>query len=452
MSLSKLFGTDGIRGIANKDLTAKLAYRIGLAAATVLTAEHQGRARVVIGKDTRLSSDMLEAAIVSGLCSGGADAQLLNVAPTPAVAYITAELNADAGIVISASHNPYEWNGIKIFNSKGFKLSDELEESIEALVLSDADLEVADGGKIGHILKGGEYPLADYVQHLRTKARVSKRLKIVVDCANGAASVTAERVFGAYTQELYIINDEPNGKNINEKCGSTSLKRLSEKVVKLGCDLGFAFDGDADRCKAVDELGNEIDGDKLMAICGKDMREHGILNNDIIVATIMSNLGFHEFARENGINAISAPVGDRAVLERMQREGANLGGEQSGHIIFLDDATTGDGQLAALRFLSIASRSEYSVSELASAVPEYPQVLVNVELPADADKAALMKSPKLLLAIDDAERELGSRGRIVVRPSGTESLLRVMVEAKTKASAEQTAEAIAAAARTFTAR
>lgn len=450
--MSKLFGTDGIRGIANKDLTAKLAYRIGLAAATVLTAEHQGRARVVIGKDTRLSSDMLEAAIVSGLCSGGADAQLLNVAPTPAVAYITAELNADAGIVISASHNPYEWNGIKIFNSKGFKLSDELEESIEALVLSDADLEVADGGKIGHILKGGEYPLADYVQHLRTKARVSKRLKIVVDCANGAASVTAERVFGAYTQELYIINDEPNGKNINEKCGSTSLKRLSEKVVKLGCDLGFAFDGDADRCKAVDELGNEIDGDKLMAICGKDMREHGILNNDIIVATIMSNLGFHEFARENGINAISAPVGDRAVLERMQREGANLGGEQSGHIIFLDDATTGDGQLAALRFLSIASRSEYSVSELASAVPEYPQVLVNVELPADADKAALMKSPKLLLAIDDAERELGSRGRIVVRPSGTESLLRVMVEAKTKASAEQTAEAIAAAARTFTAR
>jgi phosphoglucosamine mutase len=429
--LGKYFGTDGIRGIVNNGLNAELAFRVGQAAAMVL-AENSANKRPLftIGKDTRISCDMLEAAITAGLCSAGADVMHLGVVPTPAVAFITADCGADAGIVISASHNPYEHNGIKIFNGKGFKLSDELELRIEELVDGTKPLTAKLNGDIGRvILRGREY-VDRYVEHVVSvsEGKIGK-LKVMIDCSNGAATRTVSDIFGRFPLDLELIKDHPDGCNINDNCGSTHIEGLGRMVVAGGFDLGLAFDGDADRCLAVDENGNLVDGDKIMAICAKSMIEEGRLSKNAIVATVMSNLGFHEYCNKNGIDLHCAAVGDRNVLEMMQENGFNLGGEQSGHMIFLDYATTGDGQLAAVRFLKVLSQSGKKLSELASEIPTYPQVLQNIAINGGNEvKKRIISDEELKQMIEYEQTKLGDSGRILVRPSGTEALIRVMVE------------------------
>ncbi|NLH01991.1 MAG: phosphoglucosamine mutase [Clostridiales bacterium] len=430
--MGKYFGTDGIRGIVNKGLDASLAFRVGQAAAMVLSENTENRKPLfTIGKDTRISCDMLEAAITAGLCSAGADVMPLGVIPTPAVAFITADCGADAGIVISASHNPYEHNGIKIFNSKGFKLSDELELRIEELIDSDEPLAAKTDGDIGRIVSRGNEYVDRYVEHIVSVSEGKiGRLKVMIDCSNGAATRTANDIFGRFPLELELIKDHPDGCNINAGCGSTHIEGLSRMVVAGGFDIGLAFDGDADRCLAVDEKGNLVDGDKIMAICGKAMAQEGKLNKNAIVATVMSNLGFHEFCSRNGIELHCAAVGDRNVLEMMLDNGFNLGGEQSGHLIFLDYATTGDGQLAAVRFLKVLSQSGKKLSELAAEIPTYPQVLRNIAIEGGNEvKKKIMDDEKLKKMIEEEQKALGKSGRILVRPSGTEALIRVMVEA-----------------------
>lgn len=444
--MGKYFGTDGIRGIVNEGLDAELAFKVGCAAAYVL-AERNAESKPIftIGKDTRISSDMLEAALTAGLCSAGADVIPLGVIPTPAVAYITVKSGADAGIVISASHNPFEHNGIKIFSGSGYKLSDELEERIEKLVDNFDDIPLRTHGEIGKVRENDGVYTDMYIEHLRSCACGPIRdLKIAVDCANGAASKTAEKLFSAFPIKCDFIHDYPDGININNNCGSTHLDSLRAKVVDGGYDLGIAFDGDADRCLVVDDKGNVVDGDKIMAICGCAMKEGGSLSGNTIVATVMSNLGFHEFADRSGLNVKCAAVGDRNVLEMMQAGGYNLGGEQSGHLIFLDDATTGDGQLAAIKFLSIVSSCGKKVSELISDIPQYPQVLINVPIKGgNPAKVRIMQSDDLKRAIEKCESELEDSGRVLVRASGTEALIRVMVEAKTDAQAKNVASELA---------
>ncbi len=439
-----LFGTDGIRGIANKDLDSKLAFKVGMAAALALSGENSRRPVFTIGKDTRISSDMLEAALTAGLCAAGADVMPLGVIPTPAVAFITVAAGADAGIVISASHNPYEYNGIKIFNSEGFKLSDELEKLIESYISSGGDLPVKTNGAIGKVLPGGEDWANKYIEHTaRCKEGEINALKVVFDCANGAASRTARKLFSRFDIDYTIINDSPDGVNINKKCGSTHMKSLAETVVEGGFDLGIAFDGDADRCLVVDEKGSLVDGDRIMGICGKGMKDLGKLNGDTIVATVMSNIGFHKFAKSSGLNILCANVGDKYVLRMMQEGGFNLGGEQSGHMIFLGDSTTGDGQLTAVKFLSIVSASGKTVSELVTEIPQFPQILQNVIVEGgNAVKNRVLESEVLLSEIKTAEDKLGDSGRILVRPSGTEALIRVMVEAAEHDTARNIAEKI----------
>ena len=440
--MGKYFGTDGIRGIVNNGLDAELAFRVGKAAAMVLAENSLNkRPLFTIGKDTRISCDMLEAAITAGLCSAGADVMQLGIAPTPAVAFITTDSGADAGIVISASHNPYEHNGIKIFNSKGFKLSDELEARIEELVDSTEPLPSKLNGDVGRVVGRGHEFLDRYVEHIvsMSEGRIGK-LKVMIDCSNGAATRTVDEIFGRFPLELELIKDHPDGCNINSNCGSTHIDVLGKMVVAGGFDLGIAFDGDADRCLAVDENGKLVDGDKIMAICGKAMIDEGKLNNNAIVATVMSNLGFHEYCGINDIDLHCAAVGDRNVLEMMQENGFNLGGEQSGHMIFLDYATTGDGQLAAVRFLKVISQSGKKLSELAAEIPTYPQVLLNVAIDGGNDvKKAIISDEALLAMIKEEENALGKSGRILVRPSGTEALIRVMVEAKEKETADSVA-------------
>ena len=441
-----LFGTDGIRGVANDTLDNRTAYRVGLAAAYVLRHSADHRPLVSVGKDTRISSDMIEAALSAGLCAGGAIVVQLGVVPTPAVAYLTVANHADAGIVISASHNPYQYNGIKIFSAQGYKLSDELEEAIERMVLSTGPLPWdTDPAEIGQIYNG-HFALENYVYHLLSTVTAEiTDLRVLIDCANGSASKTAPRIFNRFNIGVSYLNDRPNGVNINAGCGSTHLEQLQEKVVDGCYDLGLAFDGDADRCLAVDEQGNVVDGDQIMAICAARMKAQGQLKNNGFVATVMSNLGLHRFAEAQGMDLLCSSVGDRHVLELMLEKGLVLGGEQSGHIIFLDHMTTGDGQLAALQFLQIVSQSGQRVSQLAAQVPQYPQVLRNVPAPHDAAaKAALAEHPAVLEAVARAEAMLGGDGRILLRPSGTEPLLRVMAEAGTDQLAAQAADLVAA--------
>ena len=433
--MGKYFGTDGIRGIANDGLDAQLAFRVGQAAAMVLAEEKEnGKPLITIGKDTRISGDMLEAALMAGLCAAGADVMLLGVIPTPAVAFITRDCEADAGIVISASHNPYEHNGIKIFNGQGFKLSDQLEEEIEALLDGEAPLAAKTNGEIGHVVDRGQEFVDRYIEHVVSAAGGEiRRLKVLMDCANGAASRTASEIFSRFPIDVEIIKDHPDGTNINDGCGSTHMELLSRLVVAGGFDLGLAFDGDADRCLAVDEQGHVVDGDKIMAICGAEMKAAGKLAHDAIVATVMSNMGFHKYTAAHGISLHCTSVGDRNVLEKMLQCGFNLGGEQSGHLIFLDDATTGDGQLAAVKFLRVITRRGKRVSELVNEIPTYPQVLQNVRISGGNDvKNALMADPELQEAIAREEKKLAGKGRILVRPSGTEALIRVMVEAESE--------------------
>ena len=426
--MGKLFGTDGIRGVANETLTCRLAYRVGQAAAISLERADGKRPKVVIGKDTRISSDMLEAALLAGLTASGCDAVRLGVIPTPAVAYLTVHEQADAGIVISASHNPFEHNGIKMFSAQGFKLSDELEAEIEALILQKGELPARTHGEIGRIYDGVQ--LVDvYLDHLASTVDGLQPIKVVFDCANGAASATAKKLFSRFPLQAEYLSVSPDGVNINENCGSTHLERLSRAVREGGFQLGLAFDGDADRCLAVDENGCEIDGDQIMAVCAEYLTAQGKLQSEGFVATVMSNLGLHKFCEAQHLKLLCAAVGDRNVLELMQKEGMVLGGEQSGHIIFLDHMTTGDGQLAALQFLSIVQQSGKKVSELSDKIVSYPQILRNVRVNSNAEKTAIMESPALREAIAKAEGELAGNGRVLIRPSGTEPLIRVMVEA-----------------------
>lgn len=442
--MGRLFGTDGARGVANTELSCELAMNIGRAAAMVLTEATHRRARIVIGKDTRISSDMLESALIAGICSVGADALVLGVIPTPAVAYLVKKYSADAGIMISASHNPVEYNGIKIFNGEGYKLSDALEDKIEAIVLDQKEEPpIKSGTEIGRVIREKNAG-NDYIEHLTgtMKGHIGGGLRIAVDCANGSASVTAPLLFAKLGLECEIISANPDGTNINAKCGSTHISALSRFVQENACDLGVAFDGDADRCLAVDESGKLIDGDKLIAIFAHALKAQNLLPHDTAVVTMLSNIGFFRFAEKYKINVSTTNVGDRNVLENMRENGYVLGGEQSGHIIFLSHATTGDGELTAIQLISILKKSGKKASELAAVMESYPQVLVNVKVDQDG-KERLDTDLDVSGAIKMAENQLGDDGRVIVRASGTEPLIRVMLEGKDKAEIEALAKNIA---------
>lgn len=426
--MARLFGTDGVRGVANESLTCELAVKIGQAAAAVLGGNQKKRPLVAVGMDTRISSDMLAGALSAGLCSSGADVLSLGVIPTPAVAYLVRKYHADAGVVISASHNSAEFNGIKIFSANGYKLPDELEEKIEDMILGDEKIhgEII-GADVGRIIPA-ENAHKDYVDYLRqTVSHTLDGLKIAIDCANGAASTTALMLFEQLGAQCHILNADPNGVNINDNCGSTHMESLRKYVLNNSMDVGIAFDGDADRCLCIDEKGNEVDGDFIMAICASDMKKHGKLKKDTVIGTVMTNLGFIKFCQANGINFIPTKVGDRYVLEEMLLEDYKLGGEQSGHVIFGDCATTGDGELTALKVLSVMYRESEKLSELASVMKKYPQVMVNVKVSPEG-KIKFYTDSKVKRAIEKAKESLGDTGRVVVRVSGTEPLIRVMAE------------------------
>ena len=443
--MGKLFGTDGIRGIVGETLTADMAYRVGKAVAVVLAEDKKGAPEITIGKDTRISSDMLESALIAGICSVGGNVIPLGVIPTPAVAYLTIQRKADAGIMVSASHNPYEHNGIKVFNSRGYKLSDETEARVEALLLSDAPIMEKTGSEIGRMIRGMREAHENYIDHLcATVEDDLSGLRVCVDCANGAASATAARLFDRFPDlHTDVIHADPDGVNINNGCGSTHLDQLKAMVKAGGYDLGIAFDGDADRCLMVDEAGEEIDGDQVIAACGLALKEAGELAGGAIVGTVMSNLGLHRFCKEHGIGLFCTSVGDRNVLEKMEECGYVIGGEQSGHTIFRRYATTGDGQLTALQFLDLLCRSGKKASELVGECKRYPQVLINVPVADKAKKEAVLSAPALQSAVAEQEEKLAGNGRVLVRPSGTEALIRVMVEAQTEPVARETAELLA---------
>lgn len=442
--MGKLFGTDGIRGIVGENLTAELAYRIGQAVAMVLWEENGRAPLITIGMDTRISSDMLESAMIAGISSVGGSVMPLGTIPTPAVAYLTIQVQADAGVVISASHNPFQHNGIKVFNGQGYKLSDELENRVEEKILSGEAMPIKSGAEIGKRIHGMKKLKSEYIKYLAESIDVDLGgLRVLIDCANGAAAATAPDLFANFAIEADFIHRKPNGININDRCGSTHLKSLAAMVTAGEYDLGIAFDGDADRCLLIDERGEIIDGDKIMAVCGLYMQEQGTLTGRAIVGTVMSNLGLHEFCNKNNIRLICTPVGDRNVLEKMLEFGYRIGGEQSGHMIFTDYATTGDGQLTALQFLRILSRSGKKASELAAVCPSYPQTLINVQLENQVGlKEKVMNCDELREAVRREEELLGGEGRILVRPSGTEPLIRVMVEAKTVEQTEECAQRV----------
>jgi phosphoglucosamine mutase len=437
--MARLFGTDGVRGIANKELTAQTAFSIGRAAASVIAKNAQHKPSVYIGKDTRISGDMLEMALAAGITSAGAGVIFAGVVPTPAIAMLARD-GADAGFVISASHNPYEYNGIKIFGGDGCKLSDEQEDEIEALIRT----ELPAGESIGRV-RHDSAAAEKYINSLLSceSPRLSG-LRIAIDCSNGAASATAGKLFSSLgAKELRIIHNSPDGVNINDRCGSTYLDSLIKTVTDGGYDAGIAFDGDADRCLCVDGGGKVIDGDSVLAVCAIREKRLGFLPGTRFVCTVMSNMGLHVWARKKGLETIRAQVGDRYVLKEMLDRGALLGGEQSGHVIFLRHSAAGDGQLTALKLLSEMAETGKSLAALTQDIPNYPQVLLNVTVKPEA-KEALASSPGLLRAVEAAEKELGENGRVLVRPSGTEPLVRVMVEGKNREDVRRLADNIAA--------
>ena len=446
--MGRLFGTDGVRGVANSELTCEMAMNIGRAAAMVLTDDDRRHPRILIGKDTRKSSDMLEAAITAGLCSVGANVIQLGVVPTPAVAFLVGKYKADAGIVLTASHNPCEFNGIKIFSGDGYKLPDALEEQIEAIVLDHvATPPTPVGGDLGTVTTAPNV-VRDYVDHVKSTVPFSlDGLRIAIDCANGASSRTAETLFTELGAECHMIANEPNGVNVNDKCGSTHMEGLMAYVKEHGLDAGVAFDGDADRCLAVDENGNLVDGDFVMAICAAVMKSRGKLAKSTVVGTIMTNMGFNRFCDENDMKFSATKVGDRYVLEEMLLEGYNFGGEQSGHVIFLDFATTGDGQMTAAQLLSIMRRRQAKLSSLATIMQRYPQVMVNVTTSPEG-KLRFYTDTEVKESIEKAKAALGNTGRIIVRPSGTEPLLRVMVEGENEEQISDLANQVADVLRT----
>lgn len=440
--MNKIFGTDGVRGLANSQLTCELALNIGRAVAVSLIENGIKRPKIIIGKDTRLSSDMLEGALKSGICSAGGDVLVVGIISTPAVAFLVKAYGADAGIMVSASHNSYQFNGIKIFDENGYKLPDKIEDRIEDLVfeglLSYKYPTCADIGEVDY----GSDALFDYVNHLKSTVQGDfGGMKIAVDCANGSAYEIAEELFRDLGAECHVLHNTPNGTNINEKCGSTNLKSLSDYVVKNHMDLGIAFDGDADRCIAVDENGEKADGDAIMAICALDMFERGKLAKNTIVGTVMTNMGFWEFCKKNGINFEATKVGDRYVLENMLANGYNFGGEQSGHIIFHDFSTTGDGELTAIQLINVLKRKKMKLSEAKNIFTIFPQVIVNVNV--DNNKKCLINNDEMVLkTISEVQERLNGNGRIIVRESGTEPLIRVMVECMDMEQSQNIAEKV----------
>ncbi len=426
--MGRLFGTDGFRGVANSELTCEMAFDIGRAAAYVLTKETKHKPKILIGKDTRISGDMLEAALSAGLCSVGAEVVSLGIIPTPAVAYLTRKYDADAGVVISASHNSAEYNGIKIFNSNGYKLNDAIEERIEAIVLDDAEkIELPTGDAVGSITKC-DTATADYIEFAKSTINCDLAgMKIAIDCANGASYETAVKVIVELGAEAFVVNNHPNGKNINLRSGSTHTKEFSEYVKNINVDIGLSFDGDADRLLVIDENGNLVDGDKIMFICADYLKERNGLAKNTLVTTVMTNLGLVLAAKEKGINIVQTKVGDRYVLEEMLKSGYALGGEQSGHIIFLDYNTTGDGLVSALQLLSILKEKNKKISELAEVFKTLPQAVVNAKV-SNSKKNDYVNDSIIMEAIRELEREFEGNGRVLIRPSGTEPCVRVMIE------------------------
>lgn len=427
--MGRIFGTDGARGVANTEISCTLAMDIGRAAAMVVARDHHKRKPVfLVGHDTRISHDMLESAIAAGLCSVGADVVTLGTVPTPAVAYLVANSDADAAIMLSASHNPYEFNGIKIFGAEGFKLTDEEEMEIEEIVLDHVlpyDLKWND--ELG-VIRSGETLVEQYIDHIVSTVEGDlSGIRVAADCANGSASATAAKIFAKLGADVTILNDEPNGVNINDNCGSTHIDVLGKYVRENGFDLGVAFDGDADRCLAVDESGELVDGDKLIAIFASQLKQEGKLANNTAVVTVMSNMGFFKFAEQAGIHVEKTSVGDRYVLQNMLEHGHCIGGEQSGHIIFREFMTTGDGQLTAVQLLWAIKKSGKKLSELAQLMQVYPQVILNVR--ADKEMKRMVKVDEgVLKRQQQLEEGMNGNGRILVRPSGTEPVIRIMVE------------------------
>ncbi|HEX6844755.1 MAG TPA: phosphoglucosamine mutase [Actinomycetota bacterium] len=440
--MGRLFGTDGVRGVAGIELTRDLASGLGRAAVMVLGRHGEGRPTFVVGRDPRESGTWLQEAVADGICAAGGDVILAGVEPTPAVAFLTTDAGASCGVVISASHNPPEYNGIKFFDRTGMKLDDALEDEIEGVLRTGEEppRELA-RGRVREIGEGRER----YLRHLLDAASSSLRgMRVVVDCANGAASELAPELLRRLEADVVAIHARPDGRNINDGCGALHPEVVAAEVVRLGADAGVSHDGDADRALFADAQGNVIDGDQVLAASAVAMRDTGELAGDTVVATVMSNVGFLRSMREHGIEVVQTRVGDRYVLEEMEARGATLGGEQSGHVIFRRQATTGDGLLTAVRFLSLAASRGVGVGELAAVMTRYPQVMVNVTVP---NRDALVDAAAVESAIADAEAELGDRGRVLVRPSGTEPLIRVMVEAETEEQARRHTEAIATVVR-----
>ena len=439
--MGQLFGTDGVRGVAGVELTVDLATKIGRAAASVLIGRGTQKPKVIIGKDTRISCDMLESALAAGFCSVGVDVLLAGVIPTPAIAYLVRLYGCDAGVVISASHNPMEFNGIKIFNGDGYKLPDEVENKIEDLIFSEERMPTyATGEKVGRVYECNTAE-KDYVNYLASTTNTNlEKLSVAIDCANGAASETAKKLFAALGAKCYFIGAEPDGCNINKNCGSTHLDKLAEFVKENKLHCGIAFDGDADRCLAVDENGDIVDGDKMIAIFAKEMKQSGTLKGNAAVVTVMSNLGFIEHMKENEIETAITKVGDRYVLEEMRDKGYSVGGEQSGHVILLNYNTTGDGQLTAVKLLSVLAESGQKLSELNGIYAQFPQVLLNVQ--ANEEQKLKYKNDENLQEYIKQENDNLVGGRVLVRVSGTEPLVRVMVEGRSEAEINACAERI----------
>ncbi|NBJ91210.1 phosphoglucosamine mutase [Parablautia muri] len=441
--MGRLFGTDGVRGVANDELTPLLAMQLGQAGAYVLTKENMHKPTIMVGCDTRISGDMLANALMAGICSVGANAVYVGVIPTPAVAYLTRKYKVDAGVVISASHNPVEFNGIKFFDGDGYKLPDELEDEIEAIIKNGmTGIKFPIGANVGKI-KYRTDAREEYINHSIQSVKIDlSGLKIVVDCAEGAAYYTSVEALRELGGNIVAIHNMPDGTNINANCGSTHMEELKARVVYEKANIGLAFDGDADRLLAVDEQGNVVDGDQIMAIIGNHMKENGDLANDTIVVTVMSNLGFTLMAEKNGIHTEQTKVGDRYVLERMKEIDASLGGEQSGHIIFLKENTTGDGLLSALHLLKVMVETGKTLSELASIMEVLPQALINAKVP-NHKKEKYMEYPEIASAIRRLNDKFAGEGRVLIRPSGTEPFVRVMIEGKDQKMIEDEAKQLA---------
>ncbi len=441
--MGRLFGTDGVRGLANEELTPILAMQLGQAGAYVLTKEKEHKPTIMVGCDTRISGDMLANALMAGACSVGANCIYVGVMPTPAVAYLTQKYKVDAGVVISASHNPMEFNGIKFFDGEGYKLPDAMEDEIEALIRDNMQgVKFPTGAGVGKV-KYRTDAREEYINHSITSVNVDLQgMKIVVDCAEGASYYTSVEALKELGANVVAIHTNPDGVNINANCGSTHMEELQARVVAEKAHVGLAFDGDADRLLAVDENGRMVDGDQIMAIVGNHMRKQGKLKNDVIVATVMSNLGFFLMAEKNGIKAEQTKVGDRYVLERMKEIGASLGGEQSGHVIFLDENTTGDGLLSALHLLQVMVETGEKLSTLATIMEVMPQALVNAKV-ANHKKDHYMEYPEIASAIQAITDKFAGEGRVLIRPSGTEPMVRVMIEGKDQAQIQKEAEDLA---------